>query len=187
VDITNTAGETMMRRKMSGLLICTLAIVAVVGLGHAAETTVKAWAVWQGQGRFYKATESVALFSGYFEGLMEVENKQGALDSASMICPATLEVNLTDGTQQGEGRCIIVASGGDRLFASWTCAGKHLEGCGGPFTIKGGTGKFSNVSGQSVFVVRSAVAEYVVTIPEAGVTGNFAGQAAWSALKYTTP
>ena len=40
---------------------------------------------------------------------------------------------------------------------------------------------------QSLFVVRSALAEYVVSIPEGGVTANFAGQAAWSELKYSTP
>jgi hypothetical protein len=179
-----------MRGMMGGSVVCALAIVALMALmvpGYAGETSVKAWAVWQGQGRFYMATDNLALFSGYFEGIMEVENKQGALDSASMMCPGTLEVNLTDGTQQGEGRCIIVTTGGDRLYASWTCTGKHLEGCGGPFTVKGGTGKFRNVSGQSVFVVQSTVAEYVVSIPEGGVTANFTGQAAWSALKYTTP
>jgi hypothetical protein len=177
----------MMRAKLSGLMVCVLALVAIVVLGHAGETSVKAWAVWQGQGRFYKATEHLALFSGYFEGLMEVENKQGALDAASMICPGMLEVHLTDGTQRGWGRCIIVTSGGDRVYAGWTCAGKHLEGCAGPFTISGGTGKFSSVSGESTFVVRSTVAEYVVSIPEGGVTANFTGQAAWSDLKYTMP
>jgi hypothetical protein len=179
-----------MRGKRTELLVCALvftAFMSLMALGDAAETSVKAWAVWQGQGRFYKATDNLALFSGYFEGIMEVENKQGALDSASMMCPGTLEVNLTDGTQQGEGRCIIVTTGGDRLYTSWTCTGKHLEGCGGPFTVKGGTGKFSNVSGQSMFVVQSTVAEYVVSIPEGGVTANFTGQAAWSALKYATP
>jgi hypothetical protein len=35
--------------------------------------------------------------------------------------------------------------------------------------------------------VRSTVTEYVVSIPEGGVTANFAGQAACSALKYNTP
>jgi hypothetical protein len=177
----------MIRVKVSGLMVCVLVLVAAIGPGHADETSVKALAAWQGQGRFYKATDNLALFAGYFEGIMEVENKQGALDSASMMCPATLEVNLTDGTQQGEGRCIIVTRRGDHVYASWTCTGKHLEGCGGPFTINGGTGKFSNVSGQSAFVVRSTVAEYVVSIPEGGVTANFAGQAACSALKYNTP
>jgi hypothetical protein len=177
----------MMRGKMSGLVVCVLAVVAIMVPGQAGETSVKAWAVWQGQGRFYKATDNLALFSGYFEGIMEVENKQGALDSASMICPGMLEVHLTDGTQQGWGRCIIVTRDGDRLYAGWTCTGKHLEGCGGPFTISGGTGKFTSVSGESTFVVRSSVAEYVVSIPEGGVTANFAGQAAWSALQYKTP
>jgi hypothetical protein len=176
-----------MRRKACGLMICALALVAIIGPGHAGETSVKAWAVWQGQGRFYKATENLALFAGHFEGIMEVENKQGDLDAASMVCPATLEVNLTDGMQQGWGRCIIVTRDGDRVYAGWTCTGKHLEGCAGPFNVSGGTGKFRSVSGESVFVVRSTVADYVVSIPEGGVTASFAGQAAWSALKYTTP
>jgi hypothetical protein len=35
--------------------------------------------------------------------------------------------------------------------------------------------------------VRSAVAEYVLSIPEGGVTANFAGEAAWSALQYNMP
>ena len=118
---------------------------------------------------------------------MEVENKQGELNAASMICPGMLEVNLTDGTQQGWGRCIIVTHDGDRIYAGWSCSGKHLDGCGGPFNVSGGTGKFRSVSGESTFVVRSAVAEYVVSIPEGGVTANFTGQAAWSALRYNTP
>ena len=178
---------SMIRSKANGLMIGALALMTSMMPGYADQTTVKAAAVWQGQGRFYKATENLALFTGYFEGIMAVENKQGALDSASMVCPAMLEVNLTDGTQQGEGHCIIVASGGDHVYANWTCTGKHLEGCAGPFTIKGGTGRFSKVSGQSEFVVRSSMAEYVMTLPEGGVTANFAGQAAWSALKYNTP
>jgi hypothetical protein len=168
-------------------MVGALALMAIIMPGHAEETTVKAAAVWQGQGRFYKATDNLALFAGYFEGLMEAENKQGALDSASMVCPGLLEVNLTDGAQKGEGRCIMVTSSGDRVYASWTCTGTHLEGCAGPFTINGGTGRFSKVSGHSEFVVRSTIAEYVATIPEGGVTANFAGQAVWSALKYTTP
>jgi hypothetical protein len=176
-----------MRGTVRRLMLWVLAVVAVVVPGQAADTSVKAWAVWQGQGRFYTATEHLVLFAGYFEGLMEVENKQGALDAASMTCPGMLEVHVTDGTQRGWGRCIIITRVGDRLYAGWTCAGKHLEGCAGPFTISGGTGKFRSISGESTFVVRSTVAEYVVSIPEGGVTANFTGQAAWSALTYTTP
>jgi hypothetical protein len=179
--------KVMVRAKTTGLMICALMLVAAIVPGYTAETSVKAWAVWQGQGRFYKATENLALFSGYFEGVMEAENKEGELNAASMICPGMLEVNLTDGTQQGWGRCIMATGDGDRVYAGWSCTGKHLEGCGGPFTVSGGTGKFSSASGESTFVVRSTVAEYVVSIPEGGVTANFTGQAAWSPLKYTRP
>jgi hypothetical protein len=176
-----------MRRTAIGLITCTLALMAMMVPGHAGETSIKAWAAWQGQGRFYKATDTLALFSGYFEGVMEVEHKQGMLDAASMICPGMLEVHTTDGTQQGWGRCIITTREGDRVYAGWSCTGKHLEGCGGPFTISGGTGKFSSVSGESMFVVRSTIAEYVISLPEGSTTANFAGQAAWSALRYNTP
>jgi hypothetical protein len=177
----------IMRGKAAGLIVCVLALAGIMLPVHAADTTIKALAAWQGQGRFYKATDTLALFSGYFEGLMAAENKQGDLNAASMTCPAMLEINLTDGTQRGWGRCIIITTGGDRVYAGWSCTGKHLEGCGGPFTVSGGTGKFSSVSGESTFVVRSSMAEYVVSIPEGGVTANFAGEAAWSALRYTTP
>jgi hypothetical protein len=177
----------MLSRKTTGLIVCALALMAVILPGYAGETSDKAWAVWQGQGRFYKATDNLALFSGYFEGLMEVENRQEELNASSMICPGILEVNLTDGTQQCWGRCVMVTGNGDRVYAGWSCTGKHLEGCGGSFNVRGGTGKFSSVSGDSTFVVRSAVAEYGATIPEGGVTANFTGEAAWSALKYTTP
>jgi hypothetical protein len=177
----------MMSAKATELIVCALAIVGVIMPGYAGETSVKAWAVWQGQGRFYKATDTLALFSGYFEGIMEAENKQGELNAAGMICPGMLEVSLTDGTQRGWGRCIMVTGSGDHVYAGWSCSGKHLEGCEGPFTVSGGTGKFSSVSGESTIVVRSTVAEYVVSIPEGGVTANFAGQAAWSPLKYSTP
>jgi hypothetical protein len=104
-----------------------------------------------------------------------------------MTCPGTLEVNLTDGTQPGWGGCIIVTRDGDRVYAGWSCTGTHLAGCGGPFTVSGGTGKFSNIAVESKFVVQSTVAEYAVSIPDGGVTANFSGEAAWSALRYTTP
>jgi haloacid dehalogenase-like hydrolase len=74
-------------------------------LGMRVKQASKPGPYGKGQGRFYKATANLALFSGYFEGIMEVENRQGELNAASMICPGMLEVNLTDGTQQGWGRC----------------------------------------------------------------------------------
>ena len=65
--------ETMMKGKASGLTMGALVLVALMGPGHAAETTIQANAEIKSEGRFYKATESLVLFSGYFEGVINVE------------------------------------------------------------------------------------------------------------------
>jgi hypothetical protein len=177
--------KTMWRSKLSGLMICAVALVAVVGYGDAAETIVKASSAIKGEGRFYRATDQHLVFAGYFQGNVEAE--RGDLNEAGLVCPSLLEINRTAGTQQGEGRCIILTKGGDFLYARWTCTGTAGEGCAGPFTVTGGTGKFSKAMGESRFAVRSNVMEVVTTVPERDVTGSFTGQAAWTALKYTTP
>jgi hypothetical protein len=179
--------KTMVRGKLSGLMICALVLVAVGARGYAAETTVKASAPIKGEGRFYKIGDNQLLFMGYFQGSVEVEGQRGDLHQAGFVCPGLMEVDRTARTQQGEGRCIIATSGGDSLYASWACTGKPGEGCGGLFTITGGTGKFSKASGLSLFWMRSTVAEAVTTVPEKDVTATFTGQVLWEVLKYTTP
>ena len=174
----------MVRGTLSGLMIGALVLVAVGARGYAAETTIKASAPVQGEGRFYKIGDNQLLFSGYFQGNVEAE--RGDLDQAGLVCPGLIEVNRAAGTQQGEGRCIIQTKGGDFLYARWTCTGKPGE-CAGPFTVTGGTGQFSKAMGESKFALRSNVMEVVTTVPERDVTGSFTGQAAWTALKYTTP
>jgi hypothetical protein len=100
---------------------------------------------------------------------------------------AQMEVDRTAHTQQGEGRCIIATKGGEFLYARWACTGKPGEGCGGLFTITGGTGKFSKASGLSLFWMRSTVAEVVITVPGKDVTATFTGQVLWELLQYITP
>ena len=175
----------MWRGMLSGLMIGALVLVAVGARGYAAETTVKASAPIQGEGRFYKVGDNQLLFAGYFQGNVEAERDD--LHQAGLVCPTLMEINRTTGTHQGEGRCIIQTKGGDFLYARWTCTGKPGEGCAGPFTVTGGTGKFSKAMGESRFAVLSNVMDVVTTVPERDVTGSFTGEAAWTALKYTTP
>jgi hypothetical protein len=178
--------KTMWRPQVSGLMLGVLALVAVGGHSHAAETIVKATSSIKGEGRFYRATDQLVLFSGYFQGNVELESR-GDLQGAGLVCPGLLEINHTAGTQQGQGRCIIATPGGDFLYARWTCTGTPGEGCAGPFTVTGGTGKFSKASGESTFALRNNVMEVVKTVPERDVTGSFTGQALWGALKYAMP
>jgi hypothetical protein len=154
-----------------------LMLIAGVLSGHAEEGTVKATSAWQGQGQFFKVQEKQALFAGSFSGIMFVETKQGALDAAKIVCPGMVEVNLADGTQSGEGRCIITAQDGTRVYAGWNCAGEHMVGCKGTFTLLGGTGRFARITGQGDFVIRSDIAAYVADLSQESVQAAATGLA----------
>ena len=93
----------MLRGKLSGLMICALVLVAVGGRGYAADIIVKASAPIKGEGRFYKAGEHHLLFSGYFQGNVELEGQRVDLNGAGLVCPGMMEVYRTARTQQGEG------------------------------------------------------------------------------------
>jgi hypothetical protein len=174
-------------------IVVTLGLLAAAHLSlhlapatAAEEGTVQAVAAWQGQGRFYQTGKDQALFFGAFGGTLFLQNQTGALDAAKLLCPTTLELNLNDGTQSAEGRCIVTARSGDRAFARWRCTGKSLQGCTGKFELTGGTGKLLGITGESEFMVRSGVAEFAVKGDET-VQETAAGLAVWPALKYRIP
>jgi hypothetical protein len=178
----------MTRNSGISLMACALIFVALAVPGHAADATIQANAEIKGEGRFYRATEDIILFSGYFQGAINVSNQKGDLmvNAASLTCPGNLEVNTTTKTTEGEGRCLFVTQDGTHVYGRWTCTGKPGAGCGGTFKVVGGTGKFSNASGQGDFMMTSTLNEVVVTIPQGGVTGNFTGKVQWPELKVTT-
>jgi hypothetical protein len=178
----------MTRNSGIGLMICAFVFVALAGPGHAADATIQANAAIQGEGRFYRATENMILFSGFFQGAINVTNQRGDLmvNAASLTCPGTLDVNTTTKTTEGEGRCLFLTQDGTHIYARWTCTGKPGEGCGGTFKVLGGTGKFNNASGQGDFTLSSTLTELVLTIPQGGITGNFTGKVVWPSLKVTT-
>jgi hypothetical protein len=178
----------MTRNSGIGIMICALVFMALMGPAHAADATIRANAAIQGEGRFYRATEDIILFSGFFQGAINVTNQQGDLtvNAASLTCPGNLEVNTTTKTTEGEGRCLFVTQDGTHVYGRWTCTGKPGAGCAGTFKVLGGTGKFNNASGQGDFTMASTLTEVVVTIPQGGVTGNFTGKVEWPELKLTT-
>jgi hypothetical protein len=181
----------MTRKSGIGSMICALVFVALAGPGYAAEATIRANAAIQGEGRFYRATEDIILFSGFYQGAINVSNQQGDLtvNAASLTCPGTLEVNTTTKTTEGEGRCLFLTQDGTHVYGRWTCTGKPGAGCAGTFKVLGGTGRFNNASGQGDFMMASTLTEVQVTIPQAGVagvTGNFTGKVEWPELKVTT-
>lgn len=169
------------------LTIITLLLALVAAPVWAEERTVKATAAWRAEGDIFKVQDDLALFVGAFGGIMFVETKKGELDAAKLLCPGMLELNLNNGSQSGEGRCIITGQSGDRVYASWQCAGVHLKGCQGNFTLHGGTGKFAKITGHSTFEIRSGIAAYVAGTTGDRVEASASGVAVWPSLTYKTP
>ena len=131
--------------------------------------------------------DNLSLFVGAFEGVLFVDNLEGSLNTAKIICPGMVEINLDNSKQSGEGRCVIMKGEGDHIYAQWQCAGEHLAGCVGPFKLLGGKGKFKGITGSGEFQIRSNIVEYAATIPGDRVEGAASGVAVWPALTYKLP
>ena len=114
-------------RHSGAIFVIGLAAVLLAGAAGVAvaaeEGAASALATWAGQGRLFQTGEKQALFVGAFQGVMFVENGQGILHAARILCPGSMDVDLGTGDQKGEGRCIVTGRSGDRVFARWTCAG----------------------------------------------------------------
>lgn len=169
------------------------ALVASVGLGAlshaqaAEEETINAFAAWQGHGYIYPTGPNHATFVGGLSGVVYVETDEGPVDAGIIVCPAVMEIELEDATQTGRGRCTIAASDGARIYAEWSCAGTHLIGCDGEFTLTGGTGRFEGITGGGPMTVRSSLRAI-----SGDAAGNTVGEAAtgiifWRGLHYTIP
>jgi hypothetical protein len=170
------------------LMVFTLLFVTLAGAAYAAEEgSVRATSSWLAEGRYFQVQEDMALFVGAFAGVMYVETKQGAMDAAQLLCPGMIEINLSNGSQSGEGRCLITARDGAKVYAVWRCAGEHGAGCTGTFTLNGGTGRFKGITGHSDFEVRSELVALAATADAEVVKGTASGVAVWPALTYKIP
>src|SRR5262245_13829312 len=118
-----------------GLSFSLLMATSLAAAPACAEESIKAFAAWQGRGQIFETGPNRATFVGSFTGMVFVDSEKGPLDAGLMVCPAILDINLTDGTQEAKGRCTITAKDGARVYAELTCKGVHLLGCNGDFKI----------------------------------------------------
>lgn len=172
---------------ISILVVSILASSLIAPAKAAEETTVSAFATWQSAGRLFLTGEQEALFVGGLNGLMFIEKGDGALNTAKIVCPATMVIRLTDGYMTGEGRCIMTGTQGNRVFGKWGCIGIALKGCKGIFELTAGTGRFRGISGGGTIILRTAIAEFVRKSTEKDAKGIGLGLIVWPKLTYKLP
>ena len=168
---------------------------AAIGMAYAAaasaaageEQTIDAFSVWQARGHMFKMGENIGMFVGALQGPFFVETPEGPVGAGKIICPGLFKVDLEDGSQTGEGSCLITGEKGAQVFANWTCSGYHLIGCKGKFTLLGGTGRFSGITGGGPIVVRTTIREIAVQADENPDVETAIGIAFWKGLRYELP
>src|SRR5262249_52201558 len=150
------------------------------------DTTVKAFASWQGSGQLYPTAAKEMTFVGALTGTIYVETDKGPLESGQIVCPAMVKINVDDGSQAGTGRCTITAKDGAQVFAGLSCTGFRLVGCDGLFTLTGGTERFEGISGGGPVIRRS---EYggISGVSETAARQDARGIMYWPVLHYTLP
>ena len=166
-------------------LLCGAAMASVSALA-AEEQTIKAFAAWQGRGQMFETGPDRMTFVGSFTGMIFVETDKGPLDAGFMVCPAIVDVNVKDGTQEGKGRCTISGKDGSRAYGEIACKGVHMVGCDGEFTFTGGTDRFAGITGGGPITIRSGLQEFAAT------AGNIIQESAggiiiWPKLTYKLP
>lgn len=157
--------------------------LVLAGQAFAAGTTVKAMATWQAQGLVTQVEKNQALMVGALAGALFIDGGHGDLDASSLLCPGTMELNLTTGVRNGKGRCIITDKDGDKIYAEWMCRGNE-KGCKGPFNLVGGTGKFLGISGNNNFILRVAMRANAGAVSDDSFQQVAAGLAIWPTLHY---
>ena len=129
----------------------------------AEEKTVNAFAPYEGEGKVYVTGENKGTFVGAIVGQLFIESEKGPLHAGRIVCPAMMQLDLTNGKQAGSGQCTITADDGAQVFAVWSCRGVHLVGCDGKMMLTGGTGRVAGATGSGPLTVRTTARGLVKT------------------------
>jgi hypothetical protein len=167
------------------MMACAMLISTGVST-QAGEGTVKAVAAWKGRVFAFPVGPDQAYLVGVYSGTMYVEDGASELHAASVVCPATAEGDLKSMTKTGQGRCVLTDEEGDRIYARFNCKG-DLEGCRGPFTLHGGTGKFEGITGEGEMISRIQIRQFTSVVGFDAAEQFGEGVAIWPSLTYKIP
>jgi len=171
-------------------LCCGASVLALLLAGEvnaAEEQTIDAFAAWQAQGEYYATGKTTAMATLALTGQMYVQTPQGPVYAGELVCPGTMDLNVSEGTQAGSGRCMISGKDGAKVFAKWSCKGAHMIGCEGEFSLTGGTGRFDGVTGSGPLLVRSNLHEMRIDMLKGRVEGAATGIMVWKNFRYQMP
>ena len=172
-------------------LILGCGLLGFVTVAEAEDGEIKATAPWSADGFAFPIDDDRVYMVAVYSGTIFVDKGEGVLHTGSIVCPGTVTVDLSIGKKSGQGHCIITNQDGHRVYAEFTCTG-DFRGCAGPFTLVGGTGKFTGITGEGEMISQLELRD--LRVLGKGVVGGFEsahlhgeGVAVWPKLTYRIP
>lgn len=148
--------------------------------------TAKILAPWEANGQLFQVAVDKLQFIGTFEGIMYIEHGDGLLDAALFTCPSTQITHILTNKVEGHGYCTIESPTGDYVYAEFTCDGEPGS-CKGKFTLTGGTGKLTGITGESPMSVRTALSGTNLDETTGGTVSAAKGLAIWPEMRFAIP
>lgn len=167
-------------------MLLSVGFLGLGGIALAEQKEIKAMAPWKGEGFAFPIENDRVYMVAVYTSIMFVEDGQGALHAGSLVCPGTVEADLKTMTKSGKGHCIITNPEGERVFAEFSCTG-DFEGCQGPFTITGGTGKFTGITGEGEMISKIQARKLLVVEGFESARQQGEGVAIWPRITYSIP
>jgi hypothetical protein len=145
-------GKTMRIRTALGTLVAA-ALGLLLGANAEAQLakqgTYTSHFGWYAIGKTYELEKGHTLFQGEYSGTNFNDAGTGFLHNTSVVCPGIAAL-VEGGRGEGHGSCIITDQDGDKAFLVWKCKNPGT-GCQGDFQWKGGTGKYTGITGNNTF------------------------------------
>lgn len=155
---------------------------------QAEETaTVDAFSVWNAEGRIIQVAPDKAIYVGALGGPLFMETAEGPVPNGEIDCVGMIQITLGTGALKGAGGCTLKAGDGAKAFAEWSCEGRELVGCKGPFTISGGTDRLQGLLGDGSMTFRTSFMTLAKPGGEEQVKAQSIGIAFWRGYQLRLP
>ncbi|WP_242482480.1 hypothetical protein [Thiocystis violacea] len=172
-----------MQRQALSLVLSLLCLAPPLA---AEQGTAKILAPWEANGQLFQVAVDKLQFIGTFEGIMYIEHGDGLFDTALFTCPSTQIIHVLTNQLQGHGYCTLESPTGDYVYAEFNCDGAP-GACKGTFTLTGGTGKLTGITGESPMIVRTALSGTAIDQEAGGTISAAKGLAIWPEMRFEVP
>jgi hypothetical protein len=173
---------TLVRRALA--LAFAFLLPAAAALAQDEPQVFNAFAVAVASGTIVKSGEKQVLVIGTLKGPMFIETDEGPVDAGSVVCGASIRLDMGTARHAGSGVCTFSAQDGATAWGEWECAGYELVGCRGVMKLTGGTGRLAGLNGEGAMIWRPSAHDFKKQL-DGTTLQNSTGLLIWRDFKLT--